>query len=275
MRVLLFALIMLAPVQALASSCYAFVKGVPGVRYAKLEVASDAGIGPLAQAAPEVLIRFIAHSTYRIDSPKGVSILTDYFGANGPDGLPDVVTMNQAHETHYTNSPDPEIPFVLRGWNPTGEGPARHELKIGDVAVRNVPTALRYWGEGGEYGNSIFVFETADLCIGHVGHLHHVPTEEQYALLGRLDVLMVPVDGTFTLDVESMIQVAKTVKSTIVLPMHIFGPFSLEKFIEGMKDEFAIQHHDAPVLSVSVTNLPSRPTVVVMQPAGYHWPDED
>lgn len=275
MRVLLFALMLLAPAKALASPCYAFVKDVPGVRYAKLDIASDAGIGALAQAAPEVLIRYIAHSSYRIESPKGVSILTDYFGANGPDGPPDVVTMNQAHPSHYDDSPDPTIPFVLRGWDPTGEGPARHELKIGDVAVRNVPTALRFWGEGAEYGNSIFVFEIADLCIGHVGHLHHVPTEAQYALLGRLDVLMVPVDGSFTLDLESMIQVAKTVKSSIVLPMHMFGPASLERFIEGMRDEFAIQYLDAPVLGVSVTTLPSRPTVVVMQPAGYAWPDED
>lgn len=250
----------LVPAPAVASTCFAFVEDVPGLRYAAL--------GPVAAASPEVGIRYVSHSTYRIESPEGVSINTDYYGANGPGGVPRVVTMNRAHETHYTDSPDPRIEHVLRGWNPAGDGPAVHGLTVQDVFIRNVTTDIRGWGGPGRDGNSIFVFEVADLCIGHLGHLHHQPTEEQYAALGRMDVLMVPVDGTYTMNVAEMIAVAKRLKSRIVLPMHYFGPRTLERFVAGMADEFAIEIRDDALLLVAAERLPQRPTVIVLPATG-------
>ncbi len=254
--VLTFVAALLAGGPALASACYSFVEGAP--RYAAL--------GPVAIAEP-VDIRYVVHSTYRIESPAGVTINTDYFGADGPGGVPMVVTMNRAHESHFTNFPDPAIEHVLRGWNPSGEGPAEHQVEIDDVVIRNVTTDIRGWGETGRDGNSIFVFEIGALCIGHLGHLHHQPTPEQYARLGRIDILMVPVDGSFTMAVPEMIEVAKTLKSRIVLPMHYFGRSTLERFLAGMADEFAIDVREEEVLTVSVETLPSRPTVVVLPPA--------
>ena len=66
---------------------------------------------------------------------------------------------------------------------------------------RNIPTNIRMWGEGGTRlnGNSIFIFEVADLCLVHLGHLHHELTREDLGVLGEVDVLMVPVDGGVTL----------------------------------------------------------------------------
>lgn len=264
MRLVLSALAvcLLSPALALASTCYAFVEGVPGVRLASLE--RDFRI---ATAAPSVAIRFVAHSTYRIETPEGITINTDYFGANG-GSLPDVVTMNHAHETHWTAFPDPEIGHVLRGWNPDGPEPAKHQLTVGDVTIRNVTTDIRGWGEPEPDGNSIFVFEVADLCIGHLGHLHHQPSDEQYALLGRIDVLMVPVDGSFTMSVPEMVEVAKRLKSQIVLPMHYFGSSTLQRFLLGMEDEFDIRILDEAVLSVARDRLPARPTIMVLPPTG-------
>jgi len=244
-----------APAQALASRCYAFVEGVPGARYATL--------GPVAAAAGEVDITYVGHSTFRIQTAAGIVIATDFFGATGEGKLPDVVTMNKAHETHYTDHPDPAIPHVLRGWNPAG-GPAEHLLTLEDVVIRNVTTDIRGWGAPEKDANSIFVFEVADLCIGHLGHLHHEPTEAQYGLLGRLDVLMAPVDGTYTLALEKMIGVLKRLKASLVLPMHAFGPHSLKRFLEGMRDQFEIVIHDAPTITVSVESLPARPTVLAI-----------
>lgn len=253
-----------APAPAIASRCYAYVEGIPGVHFASL--------GPFAAAPGEVNITYVGHSTFRIETPEGIVIATDYFGANGPGRLPDLVTMNKAHETHFTDHPDPAIPHVLRGWNPEGAGPARHLLTLGDVTIRNVTTDIRGWGAPEKDGNSIFVFEVADLCIGHLGHLHHEPSEAQYALLGRLDVVMAPVDGTYTLELSKMIAVLKRLKASIVLPMHAFGPQSLTRFLEGMKDQFEIVIHDARTIIVSVETLPARPTVVAISTQfGIDW----
>ena len=251
-----FTLLLAVPAGAQSSKCYAFVEGFPGARYATL--------GPVAAAAREVTITYVGHSTFRIETEEGVVIATDYFGASGEGRLPDVVTMNQAQENHFTNTPDPAIPHVLRGWNPDGDGPAKRLLRVGDVTIRNVTTDLRGWGAPIKDGNSIFVFEVADLCIGHLGHLHQALTEAQYALLGRLDIVMAPVDGTFTLEIGQMIALLKTLKARLVLPMHSFGQTSLTRFLDGMKDEFAIVVNDSRRITVSLDTLPSRPTVMVL-----------
>ena len=140
---------------------------------------------PVSLKPSEVRLTFIGHSTFLIESAGGVKIATDYNGVIKPAVMPDIVTMNHAHSTHYTDHPEPEIKHVLRGWNPAG-GAARHDLTFQDVRVRNVPTNIRTWAGGGTelYGNSIFVFEIGGLCIGHLGHLHHTLTTQQIAQIG-------------------------------------------------------------------------------------------
>ena len=214
-----------------------------------------------------VRFSYIGHSTYFIETHGGLSVATDYTGMLGPaDVVPDVVTMNHAHSSHWTSAPDPRIPNVLQGWDWTGE-PAEHHLDLGEMLVRNVPTDIRRPGGAVEpAGNSIFVFEVAGLCIGHLGHLHHEPTPQQYAALGRLDVVMVPVDGGMTLDLPTMIKVVKRLRSSIVLPMHWFGAGTLSAFLSGMEDEFLIDLREETSLEVSLASLPSRPTVTVLMP---------
>jgi len=96
----------------------------------------------LAAKVEEVTITYAGHSTYYIDTPGGVRIATDFSGAYTTGRLPDVVSMNRAHSTHYTLFPDPRIPHVLHGWGDDGK-PARINERIGDVLIRNVTTDIR------------------------------------------------------------------------------------------------------------------------------------
>lgn len=222
----------------------------------------------LAQAmAPKIEITYAHHSTFRIRTPEGVIIATDYAGYAGEGPAPTAVTMNRAHDTHYTDVIDPEIEHVLRGWNPAG-GEAKHRLKLADVLIRNVSTDIRAWDDGAyeKDGNSIFIFEVADLCIGHLGHLHHKPTPEQFARIGRLDVVFAPVDGGFTLDLPTMIEVLKELKASLVIPMHYFSSGSLEIFLAGMRAAFAVRTQEETTTAVSIESLPAKPTVLVVPP---------
>ncbi|MBC7476919.1 MAG: MBL fold metallo-hydrolase, partial [Pseudorhodobacter sp.] len=181
--------------------------------------------------------------------------------------VPDIVTMNNAHDTHFTDHPDPRIPLVLRGW-PTGGIPAAHDIDLGQMRIRNVTTDLRGpFGEGARKdGNSIFIFESAGLCIGHLSHLHQIPTPAQYAAIGRLDVVMVPVDGAYTMDVADMADVVRHLHPRIVLPMHWFSPEGLARFLVQLNPDYTITVPDTAELLVSRATLPVRPTVVVLTP---------
>ena len=212
----------------------------------------------------EVRISFVGHSTFLIESLRGVKIATDYNDYVRPSVLPDIVTMNRAHSSHFTHAPDPSIRHVLRGWNPAG-GVAQHDVTLDDVRVRNIPTNIRDW-QGGtmEFGNSIFIFEMGGLCIAHLGHLHHTLTDQQLAQIGQMDIVLVPVDGSYTLDLPGTIEVLQSLKASLVIPMHYFSPFTLQRFLDVAGKDYEIKMHAVPTIVASRSTLPSKPQVLVL-----------
>jgi L-ascorbate metabolism protein UlaG (beta-lactamase superfamily) len=212
----------------------------------------------------EVRLIYIGHSTFLIESPAGVTIATDYNDMVRPPVTPRIATMNIAHETHRSYMPDPGIEYLLPGWGENGE-PAKWELTVDDVWLRNVTTNIR----GGAMGvtrdaNSMFVFEVAGLCILHLGHLHHVLTEDHYKALGRIDVVLAPVDGSYTLDVEGMIETLQKLQVPLVIPMHYFGATTLNRFLTRMKEHYEVVLSDTASVILSRDSLPVRPTVLVL-----------
>ena len=213
----------------------------------------------------QVRLTFIGHATFLIESPQLVRIATDYNDYVRPPLLPDIVTMNHAHDTHYTDHPDPAIKYVLRGWGPSETEPAIWDVKYRDVRVRNVPTNIRSFGGGTErYGNSIFVFEIANLCIAHLGHLHHTLTQAQLNEIGRVDVVMAPVDGSYTLDLDGMMEVLTALKAQIIIPMHFFSQYTLARFLDRARQLWPVEQADIPSVVVSKTTLPESPKVLVL-----------
>lgn len=245
------------------SHCIAVADAAPGLEY----VQKASWRQPIDDEFT-VRLSYIDHSMYLLQTAGGLSAVTDFVGFTGSAGLiPNVVTMNNAHSSHWTPFPHPDIDHVLQGW-PLADGPADHYLDLGEMLIRNVTTDIRgsFGGDRLNDGNSIFVFEVAGLCIGHLGHLHHEPSDEQYAALGRLDVVMAAVDGGLTVDTPTMVRIIKRLRSSIVLPMHWWSRGSLDRFLVGVSDEFVIDMTGESSLEVSLRTLPSRPTVMVLEP---------
>lgn len=217
------------------------------------------------QAKPgEVRLTFVGHATFLIQTPGGASAATDYNDYLRPAMTPDIATMNYAHGTHFTENPDPGIKHVLRGWPYLGK-PARHNLTYKDMRVRNVPTNIRRWGGETDYdGNSIFIFEAADICIVHLGHLHHTLTPGHLADIGQADVVLVPVDGGYTLNQMQMREVILQLKPPLVVPMHYFSDSTLERFLALLRDSHEITLRQEGSISLRRETLPKKPTVVVL-----------
>jgi len=246
--------------EAQRSECLAMANAPPR--------ATPVSLRRLAAKTDEVTIIYAGHSTYYIDTPGEVRIATDFSGAYTMGRLPDVVTMNRAHSTHYTLFPDLRIPYVLHGWGDDG-APAKIEQRIGDVFIRNVTTDIRrYFGEdsSGEMikdGNSIFIFEVAGLCIGHLGHLHHKLDESHFAAIGRLDIVMVPIDGTYTMSLDGISDITRRLRASVVLPMHRFMT-PLDEFMRRIGQQFAIDVRTERTLRISRESLPGLPTVIML-----------
>lgn len=243
-----------AKAQSVPSTCHAVASRLPHVQFASFQTA--------ALEMDQVQITFAHHSTYVIESAGGVTIATDFSGYAGSGVVPRIVTMNKAHSTHFTPSPDPAIEMVLRGWGEDG-GPARHAVTLDDVYIRNVTTDIRAYGGMEPDGNSIFIFEVAGLCIGHLGHLHHELTDDHFREIGRLDIVMVPVDGALTMSQGGMAAITTRLRSSIVLPMHRRGA-SVAQFLAHLGDGFAVDYRRENSMTVSERTLPRQPTVIVL-----------
>jgi L-ascorbate metabolism protein UlaG (beta-lactamase superfamily) len=247
-------LLPLAPLSARAAGCFAAIAGTaPPIIPAALRLAE----------AGEVGLTFQGHASFLIESPGGASAVTDYNGFNGAGFVPDIVTMNHAHSTHYTDRVDPGVKWVLRGWD-TGGGIAQHDVKYRDMRVRNVPTNIRDGG-GTEFGgNSIFIFEAADLCIAHLSHLHHSLSPAHLAALGAIDVMLTPVDGAYTMSHADMLVVIEQVKPPLVIPMHYFAPSVLRRFLDQAGGRYPVRLSPDPHVALSRAMLPKTTEILVL-----------
>lgn len=247
--------------QPLRSECLAMANAPPR--------ATPVSLRRIAAKADEVAITYAGHSTYYIETSGGVRIATDYSGAYRTGRLPDVVTMNRAHSNHYSLSPDRGIPHVLHGWGDDGK-PAFISERVGDVYIRNVTTDIRrYYGDdfNGAMirdGNSIFIFEVAGLCIGHLGHLHHKLDDSHFAAIGRLDIVMIPIDGSYTMSLDGVSDITRRLRASVVLPMHRFMT-PLDDFMRRIGQEFEIDQRSERTLKISRETLPGTPTVIILE----------
>src|SRR4029079_19048068 len=151
------------------------------------------------------------------------------------------------------------------GWRDDGK-PTDWDVQFQDVRVRSVATNIRdYAGGTQRHGNSIFIYEVANLCIAHLGHLHHTLTQQQLNEIGRVDVVLVPVDGSYTLDLDVMIEVLTSLKAPLMIPMHFFSSYTLNRFIERISKDWDVEYGEVPSVVLSKHTLPTTPSLLVLR----------
>jgi L-ascorbate metabolism protein UlaG (beta-lactamase superfamily) len=74
----------------------------------------------------------------------------------------------------------------------------------------------------------------------------------------------VPVDGTLTLDLEGMVEVLRALKAPLIIPMHYFSAYTLDRFLQRVRQDWDVEIADVPSLVVSKTSLPAKTKVLVL-----------
>lgn len=78
-------------------------------------------------------------------------------------------------------------------------------------------------------------------------------------------MLFVPVDGNLTLDLEGMMEVLQAIKAPLMVPMHFFSIFTLNRFLDRVREQkWEVEMSQTPSFVVSKTTLPAAPKVVVL-----------
>ncbi|MCA9382718.1 MBL fold metallo-hydrolase [Candidatus Dojkabacteria bacterium] len=163
-------------------------------------------------------IRYLGHSSYQIKTKTG-TIVCDPFTSKDPQlGLKfprgivaDVVTISHDHADHNGVVGVEGQPFILKE-------PGEYEIKeINFFGIQSFHDEK----EGQERGmNTIFLIEAEGISVCHLGDLGHTLTSDQVNELNEVDILMIPVGGTYTLDAKKATEVVNQIEPKIVIPMH-------------------------------------------------------
>ncbi len=192
-----------------------------------------------AAASGFVEITWFGHSFFQITSSAGTKIITDPFAPMGfpmPQVWPHVVTVGREYRNHNNVELANGSPVVLRGLKEGGFEWNDINLTFRDVLIYNVPVHQRgYMGyDGNMMKGAAFVFEMDGLCILHSGDVSEPFNEDQLQFIGHIDVLLVPIGGTFTAGPQEAKRIIDQLKPKIVVPMHYWYRTSvLEEFTNG------------------------------------------
>jgi L-ascorbate metabolism protein UlaG (beta-lactamase superfamily) len=231
----------------------------------EIEVVQGRIFKAAAATAPAVTVEWLGHATFQITSSKGTRVLTDPHGAFDlprPTLPQHIVTTSHPHGPHSAVHMAPGTPTVLHGLTPGGENWQKVSTTIRDVSVYVVP-AYHDKSRGMQRGkNAIFVFRVDDICIAHLGDLGHILGPDQLTMMGKIDILLVPIAGGFyTVTATEAREVTKQVNPKIAIPMHFWWEQAVQEYTQGNE---RVKLLNTPLLKISKPELPQPIQTIVM-----------
>jgi len=213
-----------------------------------------------------VRITWLAHACFVLENDAGTRLLMDPYdestGYEVRKTRANMVTTSHKHGDH-ANLAMAEGDYALF------DKPGRFEK--GGFKITGISSWHDDCGGKKRGQNAIFVAETEGIRICHLGDLGHLLSREQIGGIGRVDILLIPVGGTYTIDAETAVEVAESLKPLAVIPMHYkteFCPYPIEseqRFLELMQQkEYAVIMHHASTREYASGDLPRRRAVVVL-----------
>ncbi|MDO9231084.1 MAG: MBL fold metallo-hydrolase [bacterium] len=169
-----------------------------------------------------MIIQYYGHSCFKITTkPAGrgkddVAVFFDPFdksvGLRPPQGQADLVLVSHDHHDHNNVEALKGEPYVI---DIPGEYSAKGVNVIGISSFHDDKN-------GAERGiDTIYVLETEDLRICHLGDLGTDLSEKQLEKINGIDVLMIPVGGgNYTIDGKKAVEIVKKIEPKIIIPMH-------------------------------------------------------
>jgi L-ascorbate metabolism protein UlaG (beta-lactamase superfamily) len=217
--------------------------------------------------AQEVTFRWFGQACFQIITSQNSVIVADPMAMGGyaipKDVKADIVTISHEHSDHNRVDAVAGSPIVLRG---LGEEPIERTIK--DVKIYSVDS-FHDDTQGSQRGeNAIFVFEFDGIRVAHLGDLGHTLTEAQVEKIGRIDVLMIPIGGRYTIFGDQADRVIEQLEpKMIVFPMHFktaaaqFLPYSGDDFVQGKSH---VKKTDGNTFTLDLKNPPQELQFVVL-----------
>lgn len=214
-------------------------------------------------------VKWYGHAAFYFASEKDLRLIIDPYepgafgGAIGYGPITDeadLVLISHDHADHNHIKGLLGKPQVIRG-----KGTHHYQ----DLEIKGIP-AFHDEGKGSQRGeNTIFCFTLDEIKVAHLGDLGHIPNEEQIKQIGRVDLLLIPVGGVYTIDPAQATKTVEKIQPKIVIPMHYktarcgFPLAPVEEFTKGK----IVKTFQTSELQINKKDLPENLEIIVLMPA--------
>ncbi len=215
-------------------------------------------------------IKWYGHASFLLTTDKGIKIITDPYepGAFGGGIMygpitdkADIVLVSHDHADHNYVTGLPGKPQVI-------ETPGKHEVK--GIVIEGIPS-YHDASQGSERGNNIMFIIIADgMRVCHLGDLGHLLSAKEVKAIGRVDCLLIPVGGFYTIGPDEATAVVDQLRPKLIIPMHWktekcgFPIEAVDAFLQGKK---GAQRIKGSSFSLAKKEIAAGLGIVVLQPA--------
>lgn len=230
---------------------------------------------PAPRASEGLSLRFHGHAAFTITSPRGFHVLTDPYhnqlGLGPLDEVAEVITTSHIHPDHASWHPANQSATILNGvsvdprtsraWIAPIDGHF-YDFEIASFASTHATTSHADLGP-----NAIFRVRAGGLTLVHLGDLGRPPAPEVISALGAVDILLIPVGGTFTLDATGAAELVRALAPRLVVPMHFARP-GLTVKLDPLEKFLATQgppRRAKGPLQIRPADLPGKTTVLLFE----------
>jgi len=206
-------------------------------------------------------ITWLGHAAFLLETG-GVKIVTDPYDSSvgyKPITMPvDIATVSHDHFDHNHVK-------GLAGNPQTVKGSGKVVFK--EIAFTGVPTYHDATGGSERGDNTVFVMEAEGMRVCHLGDLGHTLSAQQVEAIGPVDILFLPVGGTYTVDAAEATKTMQDLNPKVVIPMHFktevlgFPIAGVDAFTTGKGN---VKRQGAAQLEVSAATLPDETQIVLL-----------
>ena len=160
-------------------------------------------------------IKWLGHSSFLIESERGIKIITDPFDETLGYKLlrikVNIVTVSHEHFDHNYVRGVKGRPVVFKGL----VNRESHKMEFRGISSYHDSV---YGGQRGL--NTIFVIKADGLNLCHLGDLGHILDSDKLNKICTIDILFIPVGGFYTLNSSQATKIIKDIKPKVAVPMH-------------------------------------------------------
>jgi len=208
-------------------------------------------------------IRWLGHSSFLIESERGIKIITDPFDETLGYKLPrikvNIVTVSHEHFDHNYVRGIKGRPIVFKG-------PVKresHKMEFKGISTYHDSVF------GSKRGpNTIFIIKADGLKLCHLGDLGHILSPDKLTEIGSIDILFIPVGGFYTIDSAQATQIVNDIKPRITIPMHYKTEaieFSIDTVDLFLSNKDNVKRLESNELEIRKDTLPESTQIYVLQ----------